>query len=52
MCTSTVDVIAPADILQCQHIAGNTTERIGRDLSDEGMINNFPAKDDTGQRGS
>ncbi len=41
-----------ADILHCQHIAGDATERVGRDLSDVGMINNFPAKEDTEWRGN
>lgn len=42
MCS--VRVVALADILHCQHFAGNATERVGRDLGDVGMINNFPAK--------
>lgn len=38
---------AGADALHCQHVVGDATERVGRDLGDVGMINNFPAKDDT-----
>lgn len=40
------------DILHCQHIVGDTTERVGWDLSDVGMINNFPANEGTEQRGN
>lgn len=38
-------VLAHADILHCQRIAGNSTEWVGWNYSDVGMINNFPAED-------
>lgn len=38
---------ALADILHCQHVAGDATEWVGRDLSDVGMIGNFAAKEET-----
>lgn len=46
-CVYVHECIALAKILHCQHVAGDATECVGRDLSDVGMINNFPAKEDT-----
>lgn len=41
---------ALADILHCQHVVGNATERVGRDFRDVGMIDNFPAEENTEHR--
>ena len=38
---------ALADILHGQYVTGDATEWVGRDLSDVGMIGNFPAKEET-----
>lgn len=35
------------DISHCQHIAGDATEWVGRDLSDVGVIYNFPVNENT-----
>lgn len=36
----------------CQHFAGDATERVGWDLGDVGLINNFPAKEDGERAGN
>lgn len=41
---------AVTDISHCQDIAGDATEWVGRDLSDVGMIHNFPENENTKYR--
>lgn len=42
--------VVPARVSHCQHVVGDATERVGWDLRDVGMINKFPAEDDSEHR--
>lgn len=50
VCFAVCVPVVPARVSHCQHVVGDATERVGWDLRDVGMINKFPAEDDSEHR--